>query len=259
MKIMLVLVLILHAFTFADISLREFWQIVVPENFFSDDIPYEHFDPSEPPIPDQCANFFGYKLLDPRYRPYFYDDDVLPLSVDTNVYFGANIVEYNYADFAINLMILSTAIVSYYDKINDLFSHYYECGHLNVTREIVDDYIQKISFAIDTSYKSNFLCEYNYDENGSVYYYTDARTGPVDIPNGIYEVIDRLNGKDSIPDAIFKRNNALKNVHQYQGRPYTLMDVQGRILEQGVFSSQQIRVNQPAILKIQGQKPKLLK
>ena len=41
MRIILTLLFIANVVTFADVTIREFWQIIVPEEFFNDDIRYE--------------------------------------------------------------------------------------------------------------------------------------------------------------------------------------------------------------------------
>lgn len=254
-----VVFLLAYASIFAEVKLYEFRKIEFPKDFFNNDESiYGPVEPDDPSIDPQCAAFFDYKSLNSQEGLFFDHDDVLPLSVDTNVYFGADIEAdtYNNETYIVNLMVLSTATASHYEMLNDLFSHYYECGYLNVSRETVEEFILKISLALDSSNVDNYLCEYNYDENNSLYYTTgevipDSHSIP---PHGIYEIIDRLNHDDTIPDAVLKKNEFfhIDECRQYYGRPYTLMDLQGRILGRGSFVPHMSRPKQRSILLIQG-------
>lgn len=211
--------------------------------------------------------------------------DAIPSVLDSNIY----IVNPWDADNIFLFFAFSQSEHTILDVIKDVFYHYQECGYIAYSKEKLDSIYVQMDETLGTLKDGSFVwyehpCSADYrtrndrvgiffaqsfcsDSSAYCPCYRDPPAGDEDsrvVIDSVYEVRCKSDGIRNISLAgnrndIVVDGEYIRTSGQYKNRTYYLMDLQGRVLEQGRLGQQLKRPKQPVVLQIIGAKPIFVK
>ncbi len=215
----------------------------------------------------------------------FDDIDALPSVLDSNIF----LLNPRYGDNFFVFFAFSQNKHTILDVIKDEFIHYQQCGLIGYSTKKLDSMFVQMDETLGTLKDGSYVwyehpCNADYrsrNEQEGIHFaqsfcsdtsaYCPCYHNPPTGEEDSYRVIDSVYKARCKSDGI--RNTNLTEVRndfvfdgeyiqmpdQFKDRIYYLMDLQGRVLEQGILGSQLKRSKQPIILQIIGSKPIFVK
>jgi hypothetical protein len=226
-----------------------------------------------------CAQCSAY-----MHHWYDLDADALPSVMDSNIY-----IFWPWEDGVYEFFAFSQNEHTILEIIKDEFIHYQQCGLISYSREKLDSMFVQMDETLGTLKDGSFVwyehpCSADYrtrkdrvgiffaqsfcsDSSAYCPCYRNPPTGDEDsrdVIDSVYEVRCKSDGIRNISLAgnrndIVVDGEYIRTSDQYKNRTYYLMDLQGRVLEQGRLGQQLKRPKQPVVLQIIGAKPIFVK
>ncbi|WP_407457565.1 hypothetical protein [Fibrobacter sp.] len=211
--------------------------------------------------------------------------DALPSVLDSNIF----IVNSWDADNIFLFFAFSQSEHTIVDVIKDEFYHYQECGYIAYSKEKLDSMFVQMDETLGTLKDGSFVwyeypCSADYrtrnelvgihfaqsfcsDASAYCPCYRNPSTGDEDsrrVIDSVYNARCKSDGMRNVSltgagNKIVVDAEYIQTPNQFKNHTYYLMDVQGRVLEQGRLGSRLKRPKQPVVLQIVGAKPIFVK